>query len=174
MLLTIILQFSVILRIVLTYIKDWMSLFSALKKFWQQECDKEEQENGQKVLKTNFLSVYGCAHLWALTPANIETAFKKTGVYPFIPSIITDDKFIPACETAIKHHAIIPMRTPVGVLVNAFTQLSGGDGSCRKEGQWSRRMVIICKMIEKPRTYLMSLSHHLHICQKPHNTTFYW
>jgi hypothetical protein len=98
-------------------------IFSPLKKFWQQERDREERENGQKVSKSNFLSVYGRAHLRALTQVNIKAAFRKTGVYPFNPSVITDDKLAPARETAIEHHAIVPLKTPVRVLVNAFTKL---------------------------------------------------
>lgn len=98
-------------------------IFSPLKKFWQQERDREERENGQKVSKSNFLSVYGRAHVRALTSTNIKAAFRKTGVYPFDPSVITDDKLAPARETAIEHHAIIPMKTPVRVLVGAFTKL---------------------------------------------------
>ena len=76
-----------------------------------------------KYQKKNF-SVYSCAHLRALTPENIKAAFRKMGVYPYDPSVITKDLLVPAHETAIKHHAIIPtMETPVQVLVDAFAKL---------------------------------------------------
>ena len=38
-------------------------IFSPLKKYWQEEHDREECENGKKVSKSNFLSVYALAHL---------------------------------------------------------------------------------------------------------------
>jgi hypothetical protein len=98
-------------------------IFSPLKKYWQEERDREEREKGRKVSKTNFLSVYGRAHLRALTPENIKAAFRKTGVYPYDPSVVTEDMLAPAREMAIKHHAIVPMETPVRVLVDAFTNL---------------------------------------------------
>ena len=79
--------------------------------------------HGQKVSKSNFLSVYAHAHKRALTAKNIRVAFKKTGVYPVDPSVITNDMLAPAHKTAIDHHAIIPLQTPVRVLVSAFTKL---------------------------------------------------
>jgi hypothetical protein len=98
-------------------------IFSRLKKYWQEERDAEEREHRQRVLKSNFLSVYARAHIRALTPDNVKAAFKKTGVYPFNPSVITVNMLAPACETALEHHAIVPLQTPVRVLVGAITKL---------------------------------------------------
>jgi hypothetical protein len=98
-------------------------IFSQLKKYWQEERDAEEREHRQRVSKSNFLSVYARAHIRALTPDNVKAAFKKTGVYPFDPSVITDDMLAPARETSLKHHAIVPLQTPVRVLVGAITKL---------------------------------------------------
>jgi hypothetical protein len=95
-----------------------------LKKYcqWQQERDAAEREQGQRVSKTNFLSVYARAHVRALTPENIQSAFRKTGVYPFDPSVIPEEKLAPAQETSTKHHPIVPLKTPVRVLANAITK----------------------------------------------------
>ena len=98
-------------------------IFSKLKKYWQEERDAEEREHRQRVSKSNFLSVYARAHIRALTPNNVKAAFKKTGVYPFDPSVITGDMLAPARETALVHHAVVPMQTPVRVLVNAIMKL---------------------------------------------------
>ena len=98
-------------------------IFSRLKKYWQEERDAEEREHRQRVSKSNFLSVYARAHIRALTPDNVKAAFKKTGVYPFNPSVITNDMLAPARETALEHHAIVPLQTPVHVLVGAITKL---------------------------------------------------
>jgi hypothetical protein len=98
-------------------------IFSQLKKFWQEERDIEEREHRKRVSKTNFLSVYARAHIRALTPDNVKAAFRKTGVYPFNPSVITNDMLAPARETALEHHAVVPLETPVRVLVGAITKL---------------------------------------------------
>ena len=98
-------------------------IFAPLKKYWQEERDREEREHSRKVSKTNFLLVYSRAHMRALTPTNIKSAFKKTGVYPYDPSVITIDMLAPARETSTEHHEIVPLKTPVRVVVNAFTKL---------------------------------------------------
>lgn len=64
-------------------------IFSILKKDLSEERDKWERETGEKISKKNFLTVYGRAHIRALTPKNIKAAFRKTGVWPFEPSVVT-------------------------------------------------------------------------------------
>lgn len=97
-------------------------IFGPLKKYWQQERDAAEREQGQRVSKSNFLSVYARAHIRALTTENIKAAFRKTGVYPFDPSVIPEEMLAPARETSTKHHSIVPLKTPVRVLANAITK----------------------------------------------------
>ncbi|PCH35479.1 CENP-B protein, partial [Wolfiporia cocos MD-104 SS10] len=50
-------------------------IFSVLKRCWTEAHDRFEHETGQKVSKLNFLSIYGRAHVKALTADNIHTAF---------------------------------------------------------------------------------------------------
>ena len=38
-------------------------IFGVLKHLWTIECDQHECETGGKVDKTNFLGIYGRAHL---------------------------------------------------------------------------------------------------------------
>ena len=149
-----------------------MVIFSPLKKYWQQERDKEERESGQKVTKSNFLSVYGRAHLQALTPQNIKAAFRKTGVYPYNPSVITPDKLAPAHKTAIIHHAIIPLKTPVRVLVNAFTKLeqwrweaaaARNDSSCEDSSDGEHML----KDSDVPRELISAFTHLSKTSQHP-------
>ncbi|KZP17144.1 hypothetical protein FIBSPDRAFT_747696, partial [Athelia psychrophila] len=60
-------------------------VFSVLKRYWSEERDRWEREHGGTVNKQNFLAVYRAAHIRALTPAVIKSAFEKTGVCPFAP-----------------------------------------------------------------------------------------
>ena len=60
-----------------------MVVFAVLKRHWSEERDKWERTKGEGVMKSNFLSIYGWAHLHALTPDLIRTAFRKTGISPF-------------------------------------------------------------------------------------------
>jgi hypothetical protein len=50
-------------------------IFSVLKKCWTEEQDRVEHDTGALVSKTNFLAIYGAAHVHALTSNNIHTAF---------------------------------------------------------------------------------------------------
>lgn len=134
-------------------------IFSPLKKYWQQECNWEEHEKGQKVSKAKFLLVYSCAHLWALTPENIKAAFRKTDVYLYNPFIITEDKLTPAHEMAIEHHSIVPLETPVHVVVDAFTNIEQRQQAAATDnGSDGEQEGLINSDV------LATLFQHLHIC----------
>ena len=60
------------------------SLFKPLKDYWRQECHKFYFKNPRSVIsKLNFNSVFREAWLSAITPANVISGFRNTGVYPF-------------------------------------------------------------------------------------------
>ena len=60
------------------------SLFKPLKDQWRQECHKFYCKNsGTVISKLNFNYVFRNAWLNAITPANVVSGFRKTGVYPF-------------------------------------------------------------------------------------------
>ncbi|KAF8226871.1 CENP-B protein, partial [Tricholoma matsutake] len=63
-------------------------IFSILKRWWTEARDKYEQQQGHKVDKTNFLSIYAKAHLQALSKENIIAAFRKTGIVPLNRNVI--------------------------------------------------------------------------------------
>ena len=58
-------------------------VFAILKRMLSDERDRWERETGEMVSKSNFLGIYGRAHLRALTPETIKSAFRKTGIWPF-------------------------------------------------------------------------------------------
>jgi hypothetical protein len=58
--------------------------------------------------KTNFLAVYAEVHAKTLTPENIKAAFRKTGVIPLNPNVVTTDMMAPSEATSI--HATVPIQ----------------------------------------------------------------
>ena len=67
--------------------------------------------------KSKFLSVITNAYVQALTPRNIKTAFRKTGIHPFNPDIITSDMLAPSKETSLE--ANLPIETSDAVKIFA-------------------------------------------------------
>ena len=91
-------------------------IFSVLKRHWSGSRDDYERETGLRVTKSTFLRVYTRAHLNALTVENIVSAFCKTGVVPFNPSVITEQMMAPSITTSIRGSLPIPQATPIRVL----------------------------------------------------------
>jgi DDE superfamily endonuclease len=99
-------------------------IFSALKTYWTQERDLYERTTGQKVSKTNFLAIYGKAHIRAFTPENIKAAFRKTGVVPLNRNVVTDAMMAPSLETSCEGNLPLTMSTPIRYINNVFHELS--------------------------------------------------
>ena len=59
------------------------ALFGPLKVFWRETCHHFIVNNpGSRVTKHNFSSLFSQAWIKAMTPKNIMSGFKTTGVYP--------------------------------------------------------------------------------------------
>ena len=100
-------------------------IFSPLKKYIGEEWDKWLQEYGAAMDKTTFLTIYGQAHVCALTSENIKSAFKKTGVWPFNPHVVTEEMLAPSKETSSEAHLPIPLDDPaVNVLATMLRKLA--------------------------------------------------
>ena len=97
-------------------------IFSPLKRFWTQERDQFESSKRQKITKSNFISIYSRAHCRALTPENIRAAFKKTGVWPFNPNVITEEAMAPSIESSSNGSLPLPQPSPVRALTQAIHQ----------------------------------------------------
>ncbi|RPD81673.1 DDE-domain-containing protein, partial [Lentinus tigrinus ALCF2SS1-7] len=82
-------------------------IFSVLKRSWTK-ARREFEQKGNKVTKSNFLSVYAHAHLEALTTDNIKAAVQKTGVVPFNRDVVTPEMMAPSAETS--SHGTLPFR----------------------------------------------------------------
>ncbi|KAF5344652.1 hypothetical protein D9758_016411 [Tetrapyrgos nigripes] len=88
-------------------------LLLPLKQYWREVKEKLFQEKHQQIKKSNFLVVYGEAHLQALTAKNIEAAFAKTGVWPYNPNIVTKDMMASSKETSSTGSLPVPEPSPV-------------------------------------------------------------
>ena len=97
-------------------------IFGPLKHYWTQEWDAFESSRRQKVTKENFISVYGRAHRKALTADTIKAAFKKTGVWPWNPDVITEKMMAPSLETSLEGRLPLPQPSPVRAISLAMSR----------------------------------------------------
>ena len=51
---------------------------------------------GEVVTRYNMYEIGCIAYLKAMTPINIQTAFRKTGIYPYSRQVVSADKLYPA------------------------------------------------------------------------------
>lgn len=92
-------------------------IFAPMKTAWTTARDRWEREE-HTVDKTNFLSVYAEAHLATLTEENIKATFRKTGVIPFNPSVVTSTMMAPSETTSTQSTAPIRQTTPVRLMTD--------------------------------------------------------
>lgn len=103
-------------------------IFSVLKRFLMEERDKWFRMKGQAMDKNNFLVIYAAAHIRALTPENVKAAFRKTGVWPYDPSVVTEQMLAPSKATSVQAHLPVPMSDPAtDALATMFRDLTSID-----------------------------------------------
>ena len=90
-----------------------MAIFRSLKIYWSQERDRYEWENGEIVMKENVLAIYAKAHIHALTPETIWSAFWKTRSWPYNPNVITMDMMAPSLKTTCQGSLPLVQATPI-------------------------------------------------------------
>src|SRR5258705_4199187 len=84
---------------------------SSLKQAWAKAVASEEFD-GRKVTKENFLEIYGIAHLQSFTLANILASFRKSGIWPLDPTVITAEMMAPSTVESMDIKAITPIDLP--------------------------------------------------------------
>jgi hypothetical protein len=57
-----------------------------------------------------------------LTPDTIHAAFRKMGVWPFNPSVVTQDMMAPSLETSSIGHLPLPQSSPVQAVLHAVRE----------------------------------------------------
>ncbi|KAF5389967.1 hypothetical protein D9757_013844 [Collybiopsis confluens] len=98
-------------------------VFSVLKLRIRQERDAHRRSTGESLTKSNFLQIYGNAHLKAVTGETVKSAFRKTGVWPYNPSAITQDMMAPAKVTSIDSALPVIPATPVRVMAKMIWEI---------------------------------------------------
>ncbi|PBK77862.1 hypothetical protein ARMSODRAFT_968150 [Armillaria solidipes] len=83
--------------------------------------DEYEWRTRQKVTKSNFLEIYSITHVAALTPENIKATFKKTGVVPFNPDVISEEMMAPSLETSTENTVPTLQSSPVHHMLKLMT-----------------------------------------------------
>lgn len=108
-------------------------VFAIVKRCLTEERDLYEFRTGEKISKKNFLEIYGNAHLKALTPRTIKSAFRATGVWPFNADIIQPDAMAPSKETSCESYLPVAPATPVRVVVELLQKMSLGSENHENE-----------------------------------------
>jgi hypothetical protein len=76
-----------------------VAIFGPFKKHYYSECAQFlSRHMGQNITKYNICALACRAYLKALTPANIQSGFRKTGIYPLKTDVIKAEQLLP-CES---------------------------------------------------------------------------
>jgi hypothetical protein len=101
-----------------------VGVFSVLKLMFSQERDEFERNTGQKVAKSNFLSILGRAWVRAMTPETIKTAFRIVGVIPLDRNAIRKDALGPSRDTTMAAAMPLIPSSPVQAVSQVFRDLT--------------------------------------------------
>ncbi|KIK94276.1 hypothetical protein PAXRUDRAFT_46778, partial [Paxillus rubicundulus Ve08.2h10] len=97
-------------------------VFSPLKHCWTEERDQFESESWLCIMKLNFIMIYAKAHQKVLTHNLIQTAFMKTGVWPFNPSDVIKEMMAASLETSSQGHLPLLQPSPVHAVTSLLHQ----------------------------------------------------
>jgi hypothetical protein len=103
-----------------------------MKQNWSNAQDRWEGM-GKTVDKTNFLAIYAEAHLKTLISENIRSAFRKTGVIPLNPNVITEAMMAPSLETSIRGTLPIELPSPIKTMAGMIRDYLDYQKSCRHQ-----------------------------------------
>ena len=74
-----------------------VAMFGPFKSFYYTECAIFMRNHiGQSITKYDMCSMACKAYLKAFTPINIQSGFRKTGIYPFSKDVIDKEKLFPS------------------------------------------------------------------------------
>lgn len=108
-------------------------VFSVLKRYVREEHDNYECTTATKFSKSNFLQIYRHAHLRALIPEIIESAFRKTGVWPFNPNLVTPKMMAPSKVTSVESHLPVVPPTPVCIIASLIRKVTISEPITKNE-----------------------------------------
>ena len=74
-----------------------VAMFGPFKSFYYTECAIFMRNHiGQTITKYDMCSMACKAYLKAFIPINIQSGFRKTGIYPFLKDVIDKEKLFPS------------------------------------------------------------------------------
>ena len=74
-----------------------VGIYGPFKYYYHAECSMYMKKNMREVVTRYNMCEIGCkAYLKAMTPMNIQTAFRKTGIHSYSWQVIAADKLYPA------------------------------------------------------------------------------
>ncbi|CAG8679765.1 6194_t:CDS:2, partial [Acaulospora colombiana] len=92
----------------------------SLEKAWTAAVHAYSMRTGLALTKSSFILVLDTAMKKSFTKENIQMAFKKTGLRPFNPDIITPQMLAPSQVTSIQHTFPFSQPTPVRKIAQEF------------------------------------------------------
>lgn len=95
-------------------------LFSPFKNAYAKHAAQHLKEAGDEVNKSAFLSVLHRAVQDSFTEKNILMAWKKTGLRPIDPSVISEADLAPSKEFASVFTLPLPPPSPIRAVINAI------------------------------------------------------
>ncbi|KII90588.1 hypothetical protein PLICRDRAFT_106023, partial [Plicaturopsis crispa FD-325 SS-3] len=78
-------------------------IFGPLQRVWAARCDTLA-DIGQIITKENLIDEYLAARDEVIRPSVIRSAFKKTGIQPFDPTVFGEQDYMPSYETSVIAH----------------------------------------------------------------------
>ncbi|XP_072394912.1 uncharacterized protein [Diabrotica undecimpunctata] len=86
------------------------AVFKSYESFWDQEVlNFLITQPGKNLTKMQYGEIFSKVWLKTMTPANIISEFKATGIFPFNPDIIPESAFAPSLLTNIKENVLEPL-----------------------------------------------------------------
>ncbi|KAJ8304314.1 hypothetical protein KUTeg_017897 [Tegillarca granosa] len=80
-----------------------VSVFGPFEVAWRSACHSHLRDTGGNIITRYDVCKIACSvYTKTLTPSNIQSAFKKSGIYPFDPSIIPDTALAPALSFPVE------------------------------------------------------------------------
>lgn len=90
-----------------------VACFGTMKKYWHEACEAYESVANKRVSKAKFLEVFADPYRKAFTSDLIKSAFRRTGVVPYDPSVISPEMLAPSEATSFA--ALLPLTVPSAV-----------------------------------------------------------
>ena len=94
--------------------------FAKMKHQFRAEIKKFENLHHHGVMKEDFAGVFGWVFLQAFDEDTVKAAFSATGVWPYNPDAIRDERLKPSLPTSIKGSFPIPQSSPVHAIISVL------------------------------------------------------